>query len=333
MRLAKNLLHRHHAAMQAAHDSSMNTSMELTQAYQHCLDIAQNHYENFPTASKLLAADLRPAVAAIYAFARHADDLADEGDASPETRLKQLDAWETLLERCEHNHAINHPIFLALADAIQTHGLDIEELDNLLIAFRMDVSIHGYASLDELLFYCKHSANPVGRLMLQLHQIHRSEAVYCSDNICSALQLINFWQDLSIDLPRGRCYLPESWLQADGISGEQLLNGNIDDAAIRPTLDRAIQETRAMLEAGEPLLAMIPFRLRLQIAATLHGGRLMLEKIARLEHPLKQRATVSKGEWKRLILPILKDTLFPPRTHPTRSDHAHTNPIKRPEQS
>jgi len=194
------MLRRHHAAMQAVNGQTM----ELTQAYQHCLDIAQNHYENFPTASKLLAADLRPAVAAIYAFARHADDLADEGDASPATRLKQLDAWETLLERCEHDNAINHPIFQALADAIKTRELDIEELDNLLIAFRMDVSIHAYATPDELLFYCKHSANPVGRLMLQLHRINRAEAVYCSDKICSALQLINFWQDLSIDLPRGR---------------------------------------------------------------------------------------------------------------------------------
>jgi len=302
--------------------------MELTQAYQHCLDIAQNHYENFPTASKLLAADLRPAVAAIYAFARHADDLADEGDASPQTRLKQLDAWETLLERCEHDGSINHPIFMALADAIRTRGLDIEELDNLLIAFRMDVSIHAYASLDELLFYCKHSANPVGRLLLQLHGIHHPEAIYCSDHICSALQLINFWQDLSIDLPRGRCYLPENWLQEAGLSGEQLLDGSIDNAAIKPALERAIRETRAMLEAGVPLLAMIPFRLRLQIAATLHGGRLMLNKIARLEQPLNQRVTVGKADWKRLVLPVLKDALFPPRRN-----HATSNKIKRPEQS
>jgi len=299
--------------MQAAH----NPSMELTQAYQHCLDIAQNHYENFPTASKLLAADLRPAVAAIYAFARHADDLADEGDASPQTRLKELDAWETLLERCEHDGSINHPIFIALADAIKTRGLDIEELDNLLIAFRMDVSIHAYATLDELLFYCKHSANPVGRLLLQLHGIRHGDAVYCSDKICSALQLINFWQDLSIDLPRGRCYLPENWLQESGISGEQLLDGAIDNVAIKPALERAIRETRAMLEAGAPLLAMIPFRLRLQIAATLHGGRLMLNKISQLEQPLNQRVTVGKAEWKRLILPVLKDTLFPPRSNHT----------------
>ncbi len=290
--------------------------MELTQAYQHCLDIAQNHYENFPTASKLLAARLRPAVAAIYAFARHADNLADEGDASTDTRLKQLDAWETLLERCEHDKSINHPVFQALGDAIQTHEIDIEELDNLLIAFRMDVSIHAYATLDELLFYCKHSANPVGRLMLQLHGVNHAEAVHCSDKICTALQLINFWQDLSIDLPNGRCYMPENWLNEGDLTGQQLLNGNVNSESFRPVLTKAIGITRSMLDEGAPLLSMIPFRLRLQIAATLHGGRCMLDKIEQLQQPLIQRTTLSKSEWKRMILPVLKDVLFPPKVKP-----------------
>jgi len=310
------MLQRHHADMQAENAQPM----ELSQAYQHCLDIAQNHYENFPTASKLLRADLRPAVAAIYAFARHADDLADEGDTLPDTRLKQLDAWETLLERCEHDSTINHPVFQALGDAIRTRELNIEDLDNLLIAFRMDVSIHAYATLDELFFYCKHSANPVGRLMLQLHRIKKPDAVYCSDKICTALQLINFWQDLSIDLPNGRCYLPECWLQKAGLTGQELLNGETDDAKpIHSVMARAISETRSLLEEGAPLLAMIPFRLRLQIAATLHGGRQMLDKIAQLDQPLAERATLSKPEWNRLIFPILKDALFPPKAQPSES--------------
>ncbi|OIO69289.1 MAG: squalene synthase HpnC [Zetaproteobacteria bacterium CG1_02_53_45] len=293
--------------------ASTGQPMQLAQAYQHCLDIARNHYENFPTASKLLSARLRPAVAAIYAFARHADDLADEGDALPATRLKQLDAWETLLERCENDASINHPVFLALGDAIRTFNLDVDELDNLLIAFRMDVTLHGYATLEELLFYCRHSANPVGRLMLMLHRVNSSQAYYCSDKICSALQLINFWQDLSVDLPRGRCYLPECWLQEAGLSGQQLLGGDIDAQALQPVLHKAIAQTRSMLEEGVPLLAMIPLRLRLQIAATIHGGRLMLKKIETAEQPLKERTTLSKSEWKKLLLPVLKDTLFPPK--------------------
>ncbi len=291
----------------------MKQPMQLAQAYQHCLDIARNHYENFPTASKLLRADLRPAVAAIYAYARHADDLADEGDAPAEVRLKQLDAWETLLERCEQGGQIDHPVFQALSDSINIHNLDIEELNNLLIAFRMDVTIHAYSTLGELLFYCKHSANPVGRLMLQLHGIRDTRAILCSDNICSALQLINFWQDLSIDLPNGRCYLPEEWLQAFGLTGQQLLDAEIDSNTLRPALLKAICETRQMLEAGTPLLAMVPFRLRLQIAATIHAGHLILNRIEQLDNPLHERVTVSKSDWKALALPILKDTLFPPK--------------------
>jgi len=240
--------------------------------------------------------------------------LADEGNAAPDTRLKQLDAWETLLERCETDSAIHHPVFQALGDAIRRRKLDIGELDNLLIAFRMDVSIHAYATLDELLFYCKHSANPVGRLMLQLHQINQPEAVYCSDKICTALQLINFWQDLSIDLPNGRCYVPECWLQDDGLSGQQLLDNDVSAKTFRPVLLRAIKDTRQMLEDGTPLLRMIPVRLRLQIAATLHGGHRMLDKIELLDDPLHHRTRLEKPEWKRLIWPVLKDTLFPPRS-------------------
>ncbi|MDQ6999020.1 MAG: squalene synthase HpnC [Mariprofundus sp.] len=293
--------------------ASIKESVELAQAYQHCLDIARNHYENFPTASKLLRADLRPAVAAIYAFARHADDLADEGDAPAEVRIKQLDAWETLLERCEQGEQIDHPIFQALSDSINKHHLDIEALNNLLIAFRMDVTIHAYSTLAELLFYSKHSANPVGRLMLQLHGIHDFHAMTCSDKICSALQLINFWQDLSIDLPNGRCYLPEQWLQAFGIQGQQLLDEEINADALRPALLKATSETRQILEAGTALLSMIPFRLRLQIAATIHAAHLMLNRIEQLDDPLHERATVSKSDWKLLALPILKDTLFPPK--------------------
>ncbi|MDX8407030.1 MAG: squalene/phytoene synthase family protein, partial [Mariprofundaceae bacterium] len=159
--LARFRVKRHHAGMHA----QARTERTLSQAYQYCLTIARQHYENFPTASKLIRKDLRPAVAAIYAFARHADDLADEGQAPPRTRLKQIDAWETLLERCV-DEPLEQPIFLALGDAIQRFNLPVEALHQLLIAFRMDVSLHAYASEDELMFYCAHSANPVGRLML-----------------------------------------------------------------------------------------------------------------------------------------------------------------------
>jgi len=293
--------------------ASTEQPMDVARAYQHCLDIARNHYENFPTASKLLRADLRPAVAAIYAFARHADDLADEGDAAPDTRIKQLDAWETLLERCESGESVDHPVFMALTDAIQQHQLPIEELYNLLIAFRMDVTIHAYSSYDELLFYCKHSANPVGRLMLALHGVHENEAMRCSDAICSALQLINFWQDLSIDLPRGRCYLPQSWLEESDLDSQQMLDGEVTSEILEPAITTALQQTRELLESGVPLLPMLPFRLRLQIAATIHGGRRMLDKIEQNPQPLQERPSLASGEWRALLLPVLRDSLFPAR--------------------
>lgn len=294
--------------------ASTQTAMRLPQAYQHCLVIAQQHYENFPTASKLLRSDLRPAVAAIYAFARHADDLADEGDADPETRLKQIDAWETLLERSETDEQINHPVFMALGDSIRTHGLPMDELHNLLIAFRMDVSLHVYASLDELMFYCKHSANPVGHLMLALHKIDDPQALFYSDKICSALQLINFWQDLSIDLPNGRCYLPETWLQQAGLNSQQLLQESMNkDEAVKPVLQQAVSTTREMLQQGSALLPMLPFRLRLQIAATLRAGHLMLNKITHQKQPISQRLVVKQSEWRKLAFPILMDALRPSR--------------------
>ena len=287
--------------------------MQLDEAYRHCLTIAEQHYENFPTASRLIRPGLRPAVAAIYAFARHADDLADEGDAPPETRIKQIDAWETLLERSQHDERIDHPVFLALADSIRRHRLPVDELHNLLVAFRMDVSVHAYASLDELLFYCRHSANPIGRLVLALHGITDPAALHASDKICSALQLVNFWQDLSIDLPRGRCYLPEAWLAEAGLTSEQLLQGEADalNSGIEPALEMAIASTRNMLCEGAALLPMLPFRLRLQIAATLRGGARMLEKVSRLEKPLEQRCWLTKKDWGGMALPILFDTLFP----------------------
>ena len=282
----------------------------LAQAYQHCLGIAQAHYENFPTASKLISAKRRPAVAAIYAFARAADDMADEGDIPAEKRLKQIDAWESLLERCV-DEELNHPVFLALGDAIRRFNLPIEELHNLLIAFRMDVTIHAYATFDELKFYCKHSANPVGRLMLALHGINDRQADAYSDAICTALQLTNFWQDLKIDIPNGRCYLPQEWLKESGLSSEQVRDGGITSEQLAPALERAYRESAELFAEGSKLLPMLPFRLRLQIAATLHGGMAILNATRKLSDPVNTRPSLSKKEWRGLMASILLSALRP----------------------
>jgi len=291
--------------------------LRVEEAYQHCMRLARDHYENFPTASRLIRRDLRPAVAAIYAFARAADDLADEGNAAPEKRLKQLDAWELLLERCAREE-LDHPVFLALGDAIRRHDLPVDCLRDLLTAFRMDVSVHAYATLDELMFYCRHSANPVGRLMLALHGVEHPRALAASDALCTALQLTNFWQDLSRDLPNGRCYLPEEWLRAAGLDSKTLLAATPESLdpvmpAVKQALQQAIEHTRGLFEESRALPAWLPLRLRLQVAATWHGGRSVLERTARQRDPLRQRPCLNTGAWLRLAPRILGAALWPRR--------------------
>ncbi|MFQ5356119.1 MAG: squalene synthase HpnC [Mariprofundaceae bacterium] len=283
----------------------------LEQSYQYCSDLARKHYENFPTASRLIHPELRPAVAAIYAFARMADDIADEGESDPENRLKQLNALETLLERCP-DQELEHSVFLALGDAIRKHQLPTQALHDLLTAFRMDISLHAYDSEQELLFYCRHSANPVGRLMLALHSINQAQALAASDALCTALQLANFWQDLSVDLPRGRYYLPKAWLSKVGLNNEDLLSGNVSNELIREALEPAIQLTREMFRKGRALLILLPFRLRLQISLTRRGGMAILNAVARSTSPLEKRPVLSFFSWLRIAPLAFIDCLICP---------------------
>jgi len=284
----------------------------LQQAYKYCQTLASQHYENFPTASMLIPAHLRPAVAAIYTFARTADDIADEGTASPKERLQQLDHWESLLN--------NYPdtfdqqcIHLALNDAVQRFQLPTQALHDLLIAFRMDCQFQRYANEHELMFYCQHSANPIGRLMLALHGIHDSKALQASNAICSALQLTNFWQDFSIDHPKGRCYLPETWLQAHGFTADELMTAQTQTSQSQAAIQHALEFTETLFQQGRPLFSMLPFRLRLQIVATWYGGMTILKATQKLDNPLNSRPKLHKKDWIMMIPCILRDTFFPPK--------------------
>ena len=298
----------------SAHSSASTASeSSIRQAYQHCQEIAAQHYENFPTASKLIRSDLRPAVAAIYAFARAADDMADEGDASADVRIKQLDAWESLLERCVDKD-VDHPVFLALGHAIRRFNLPVQALHDLLTAFRMDCTINRYATEQELLFYCKHSANPVGRLILAWHGIHDAKAAHASDCICTALPLTNFWQDFSIDHAKGRCYLPESWLSAENITSNALLSGDITYQQAAPAIKHAVVFTRDLFHQGSELLPLLPFRFRLQIASTLHGGMSILAATERCKNPLLERPYLQRSDWMEMIFPIIRSTFMPKRS-------------------
>ncbi len=247
------------------------------------------HYENFPVASWLCPPHLRAPIAAIYAFARTADDIADEGPASPAQRMADLAAYRADLHAIAAGQAPSErwsAVFAPLATVLQSHALPVPLLDDLLSAFIQDVAKTrdgaGYAHRTELLDYCRRSANPVGRLLLHLYGVHGAQALDESDAICTALQLINFWQDLSVDLPRGRFYLPDEDCAAHGVDRAQLL-------ALRPTAQTTalIQElsgwTRATMLRGAPLVHRVPGRMGWELRLVVQGGLRILDKVDALQ--------------------------------------------------
>ena len=244
------------------------------------------HYENFPVASWLCPARLRPAVAAIYAFARTADDIADEGNAGAAERLADLAAYRAALAACVTG-ATEYPrwpeVFIPLGAAMRAYALPAALLEDLLSAFEQDVvktrDASGYATRGELLDYCNHSANPVGRLMLHLYGVRDATALRQSDCICTALQLINFWQDLSIDVPRGRHYVPAEDCRACALEplGSGAWGPNVD--ATRLVAAEAAWARSLMLQ-GAPLVHRIPGRAGWELRLVVQGGLRILDKIA-----------------------------------------------------
>lgn len=247
------------------------------------------HYENFPVASWLCPPALRAPIAAIYAFARTADDIADEGDAAPGQRLADLSDFETELLAVASGAApgARWPEVFAPLDAIlKSHALPLPLLTDLLSAFRQDVertqSAEPYADRAELLDYCRRSANPVGRLLLHLYGVNDPQALAQSDAICTALQLINFWQDLSVDLPRERWYVPQNDAAAQGLRAEDLL------AQPRtPASDRLVAElagwARRCMHKGAPLVHRLPGRTGWELRLVVQGGLRVLDKIDALQ--------------------------------------------------
>ena len=246
-----------------------------------------DHYENFPVASWLCPPRLRPAIAAIYAFARTADDLADEGDAPAHERLTDLAALRADLQAAARGDTPSPrwlPVFGPLAAVIAPFALPVPLLDDLLRAFEQDViKTHaqaGYADRAELLDYCSRSANPVGRLLLHLYGVHGAQALAQSDAICSALQLINFWQDLSLDIPRGRFYLPEDRCAALGVD-PHALNQTPQATAL---IAENVRWARDLMLTGAPLVKQVPGRAGWELRLVVQGGLRILDKIVALGH-------------------------------------------------
>ena len=251
-----------------------------------------DHYENFPVASFLCPPALRPAIMAIYWFARTADDLADEGDALPDQRLADLAAYHADLMACARGELASGrwpAVFANLQPVIAQFDLPTELLTDLLSAFEQDVTKTRYADHAELLDYCRRSANPVGRLLLHLYQVTDAEALDQSDCICTALQLINFWQDLSRDVPNGRIYLPFESLAKHQVTEAQLLQLEVNPATTALVADN-LACAQALMLRGAPLVKKVPGRAGWELRLVVQGGLRIAEKIEQLQFAtLRQR--------------------------------------------
>jgi squalene synthase HpnC len=274
-----------------------------------------DHYENFPVASWLVPARLRRPIEAIYGFARAADDIADEGDFEPAERLQALDRYRRALDEIEAGGTPAEPPFPRLAGAIRAHGLPMQLFRDLLDAFAQDVVKTRYATFDELLDYSRRSANPVGRLVLALLETgdvarfpirgtlvpsignRATSPVLQSDSICSALQLVNFWQDVAIDWRKGRVYIPQEDLERFGVAEEQIAEGRADEKW-RALMAFECARARGMLVDGAPLGHALPGRLGVEIRATVKGGIAIADKIvARGGDVFRNRPVLGVRDW------------------------------------
>ncbi len=259
------------------------------------------HYENFPVASVLLPWRLRSAVHAIYAFARSADDLADEGNSDPEVRLAALAQYRSQIDAIAAGQTPADPIFGPLARAIRQHALPIQAFYDLLDAFSQDCVKTRYADFGEVMQYCRRSANPVGRLMLTLFNDPDPRHQAWSDGICSALQLINMLQDVAIDWQKGRVYLPQDEMRRAGVTERQIAEGQVDflwQQFMRAQIERA----RRMLHAGSPLGVALKGRIGLEMRLILLGGERILDKLeASRGDCFKARPTLTLRDWPKLF--------------------------------
>ena len=252
------------------------------------------HYENFPVASLLMPARLRPAVRAIYRFARTADDIADEGDAAPARRLAELAELQAVLDRIDSGGDGGWP---DLAAAVRAHALPTAPLRDLLSAFAQDVTVKRYATYDTLLDYCRRSANPVGRLLLALFRVDDPPAAEWSDRICTGLQLANFWQDVAVDWAKGRLYLPQEELARFAVA-ESAVDAGGRDPHWRELMRAQTDRARRMLESGAPLTRRLPGRIGWELRLVIQGGLRILERIDRADGDVfRRRPRLRASDW------------------------------------
>jgi squalene synthase HpnC len=261
-----------------------------------------NHYENFPVASWVLPARFRRPVRTIYAFARQADDFADEGDAPPQERLRNLAAFSAELDRIESGRAPHSPLFQSLAAIVRERDLPLAPFRDLLSAFSQDVTKRRYADFGEVMDYCRRSANPIGRLLLHLYGETGPRSLAYADGICASLQLINFLQDIEIDHRKGRIYLPQDEMRSYGVSDEQIARRDAG-GAWRGFMRHQIDRARRMLQAGAPLGRVLKGRVGLELRMIVLGGERILKQLHEADGDVfRHRPVLNARDWAYVFL-------------------------------
>ena len=280
----------------------MENRIEL--AYSEAVEFANNHYENFPVISRFVSSHLRKHVAVIYKFARDADDIVDEGDKTPQERFRELAEYEsTFIDSI--NGIFQTSFWEALYCTINSLELTPQNFLDLLAAFEQDISKTRYKEFSEVMEYCKYSANPVGRLVLELHGIKNNEANKYSDLICSALQLANFYQDISVDIKKDRIYIPTDELSDFGVDQNDFFTRKSDDR-MRQLVKYQVDRAEEMFNEGKGLLPYLPLKLKIQIRWTILGGMAILKKIKELDYNvLEQRPKLYKKDYFKLMVKAL----------------------------
>ena len=274
----------------------------LARAYAACAALARAHYENFPVASRLLPGSMRPHVAAVYAFARVADDIADEGVETAPVRQERLRAWGGRLHDAVERRALprhstpsrDDLIVTALAHSIAALELPLSPFDDLLSAFAQDITTDRYASWDEVFDYCRRSANPIGRLVLRIAGYASPSLDRLSDALCTALQLTNFWQDFGRDWRAGRLYVPRALVEACGAAEADLTGAPLTPAWAR-VLSECSAVTRASYDEGRAICDRVRGRLRFELRLTWLGGRRVLDRVERERFTLLERRPTLAG--------------------------------------
>jgi len=274
--------------------------VSLAEARAYCRQLAQDHYENFTVASWLLPVELRPHFHAIYAYCRWSDDLADE-TAGGEKSLRLLDWWEAQLEDC-YRGVVTHPVFVALQPTIREFDIPIDPFRDLLTAFRQDQYCKRYETFNDLLGYCRNSANPVGRLVLYLARCHDEERGKLADSICTGLQLANFWQDVARDYDRGRVYLPKESCRRAGYD-ETMFARHEYNLQFRRLLSEEVDRAESYLLTGRPLVSLVPRSIRIDVQLFVDGGRAILSAIRRIDFNVwHKRPEVGKAAKLQLLV-------------------------------